>query len=418
MRRKANPAVTAALPLICGGCMSIFVDGDQVVEVATTGTEGAYCQVVDKNGRRKEVAYTPGFVKMPRGDGPMNVRCEKDGFRAPDQTVPERFNSWTVLTGFLFWPGFFWDLASGSYQKYPDRVIVPMTQTDQPAQSKAAPSAGEPRQSAIVEALGPNEEGRPLPGALDSGQGATGGTSIGNRAGTAANGDRPTQTQGADPATGDDPYADVRFGATGFAAPETGEDSDMRSLEQDMADLSARFAEDTGEAVETGPIVPLPPASAPSSDEAGTLTQEERDLIAAVTAGQDPDTAFTQAEQPQAEQPQVPPPPAQPATGRAAPTSRAVASRPSSVDPRDAMVLVPPPSSGFGVQVGAYSVRDYADNEIAFINSLGFTPYTRQSRNGRLTMVRFGPFADRQSAQAAARTYLQAGGGEAVVVSN
>lgn len=413
MRRIANPAVLAALPLVCGGCMSIFVDGDQVIEVATTGTEGAYCQVVDKTGRRKEVAYTPGFVKMARGDGPMNVRCEKDGFRAPDQTVPETFNSWTVLTGFLFWPGFVWDLASGSYQKYPDRVIVPMTQSDQPRQTTSTLPTGEQRQSAIVEALGPNDEGRPLPGALDSGQDTVGRTNAGNRTGATANGGRAVQTGDAGPAAGEDPYADVRFGASGFAAPGDAADSDMRSLEQDMADLSARFAEDSSGAVDTGPIVPLPPASEPSDGESGTLTQEERDLIAAVTAGQDANEAFPQSEPTTAADPS-----ARPAARRPPPAPRAMSPRPSPVDPRDAMVLVPPPSTGFGVQVGAYSVRDYADNEIAFINSLGFTPYTRQSRNGRLTMVRFGPFADRQAAQAAARTYLQAGGGEAVVVSN
>jgi hypothetical protein len=61
---------------------------------------------------------------------------------------------------------------------------------------------------------------------------------------------------------------------------------------------------------------------------------------------------------------------------------------------------VPPPQTGFGVQVGAVNTQAAADRLASSLKAAGFTPYTVKERT--LFKVRVGPYADRAKALEAA----------------
>jgi len=124
--RKVNALLAAASAMaLMAGCSTVIDGADQPVLVSTTGTDNARCEVEDRSGRVTYVESTPGSVQVERGDGPLTVECTKDGYRTGTTAVPEEFNWWTVgnVVGLL---GFGVDFYTGAYQKYPNRVDVPM----------------------------------------------------------------------------------------------------------------------------------------------------------------------------------------------------------------------------------------------------------------------------------------------------
>ncbi|MEM7652660.1 MAG: SPOR domain-containing protein [Pseudomonadota bacterium] len=70
----------------------------------------------------------------------------------------------------------------------------------------------------------------------------------------------------------------------------------------------------------------------------------------------------------------------------------------------------------YAVQVGAFGNRNNATRLVQRIENAGMPTFTRPQRN--LTAVRLGPYGSRSEASAAARSYRQAFGGQAVIVRN
>gem|GEM_PF-1496175 len=107
------------------------------------------------------------------------------------------------------------------------------------------------------------------------------------------------------------------------------------------------------------------------------------------------------------------PPPPPPPPGPALRTQPA-ATQPAAVP---ATLSQPITASGrYAVQVGAFGNRNNATRLVQRIENAGMPTFTRPQRN--LTAVRLGPYGSRSEASAAARSYRQTFGGQAVIVRN
>jgi hypothetical protein len=112
--------------VLLSGCATITTGTDQSVTVITEkDIQGAKCKLADSKGRIVYIPETPGTASIHKGDGPMNVTCEKEGFKTVTVKIEESFQGATlgniILGGGI---GIIVDVASGSAQKYPDLVIV------------------------------------------------------------------------------------------------------------------------------------------------------------------------------------------------------------------------------------------------------------------------------------------------------
>lgn len=103
-------------------CATIVQGQDQQVNVATSPSKQARCELTDNVGQKYYVT-TPGSVTVNRGDGPLKVRCQVPGM-AGEQIVQETIEPWVIGNIPLAVIGIAVDAATGSYQKYPDNVTV------------------------------------------------------------------------------------------------------------------------------------------------------------------------------------------------------------------------------------------------------------------------------------------------------
>lgn len=112
-----------ACVLAVSGCASIAM---HTVSVITPGAEGADCGLLDSKENRYFVNDTPGSVKVRRGDGPLTVTCEKEGFKKATATFDEKYPGTTgggmVLQALFIGP--FSAGAAATRYKYPDELRV------------------------------------------------------------------------------------------------------------------------------------------------------------------------------------------------------------------------------------------------------------------------------------------------------
>jgi len=119
---------SAALGLLAfavAGCSAITTGLEQAVFIDTPKMTGAVCDLSDSAGRKWRLGATPGSIVVRKGDGPMNVVCNKDGYEQAVVTVEEGIVAATfgnILIGGGV--GFIIDAASGVAQKYPSNVTV------------------------------------------------------------------------------------------------------------------------------------------------------------------------------------------------------------------------------------------------------------------------------------------------------
>lgn len=123
--KKTNIALSLTLATFLGACSTITTGTTQNVTVETPHAAGAKCSLTDSKGATWRVDETPQSVMVTKGDGPMNVKCEKSGFKSEKIVVQEGFAGATlgniILGGGV---GIIVDAASGAAQKYPEKISV------------------------------------------------------------------------------------------------------------------------------------------------------------------------------------------------------------------------------------------------------------------------------------------------------
>ncbi len=111
--------------LALAACSTVTTGTKQTVFVDTPQVKGASCKLTDSKQGSWYLESTPGSVTVQKGDGPMNIICEKDGYEQGLLTFDEDFQGATlgniIIGGGV---GFLVDAMSGAAQKYPDKVTV------------------------------------------------------------------------------------------------------------------------------------------------------------------------------------------------------------------------------------------------------------------------------------------------------
>jgi hypothetical protein len=107
------------------GCATLTTGTNQSVTVDTEkDVYDASCKLTDKKDRSWHLR-TPGTVMVRKGDGPMTILCEKEGYKPSQLVVEETITAATfgniILGGAV---GVVVDAATGAAQKYPANIIV------------------------------------------------------------------------------------------------------------------------------------------------------------------------------------------------------------------------------------------------------------------------------------------------------
>ncbi len=121
--KKQALAITAIYLL--SGCATIVSGTQQNLSVDTPEATGAKCQLTDSKGANWYIENTPGSVKVAKGNGPMNIVCQKDGFKTTSLKLEESLAAPllgnVILGGGV---GIIVDAASGAAQNYPEKATV------------------------------------------------------------------------------------------------------------------------------------------------------------------------------------------------------------------------------------------------------------------------------------------------------
>ena len=126
VRRRDWKGCAAAMTVLgVAGCAAVTTGTTQNIFVDTPKDVAATCTLTDSKTGKWYLPSTPGGVSVLKGDGPMNVVCEKEGYETAVVSVDEDLVAATfgniLLGGGI---GFIIDAASGAAQKYPDRITV------------------------------------------------------------------------------------------------------------------------------------------------------------------------------------------------------------------------------------------------------------------------------------------------------
>jgi hypothetical protein len=126
MRSILNVVVMISL-FQATGCATVIAGRSQTLNVTTSDAAQGQCLLQDKNGRQYRVT-APGSVLVKRGDGPLDVQCSLPGGEGQRQ-VSENVEPWiiaNVLWGVFSPIALIVDATTGSYQRYPEDVVVPI----------------------------------------------------------------------------------------------------------------------------------------------------------------------------------------------------------------------------------------------------------------------------------------------------
>ncbi len=111
--------------ILMSGCASIVSCTKQSIFIETPKVDGAGCKLTDSKDGTWYLPSTPGSTTVQKGDGPMNVVCEKTGYETATVSVDETIAGATlgniILGGGI---GIFVDAATGAAQLYPDKIVV------------------------------------------------------------------------------------------------------------------------------------------------------------------------------------------------------------------------------------------------------------------------------------------------------
>ena len=164
--------LVAGLALLLGGCASIIAGDQQRIAVVTPDVKDAACKLEDGRGGFWYLPRTPGTVIVNKGDGPLEVTCEKEGYKTATATVDSRVfapgvfgtaglsaipGATLAIVGIALVPvaataivGLAVDAATGAIAPYPDQVVVAMA----PDPGVAAPAPGaRPNMASMIAGL-------------------------------------------------------------------------------------------------------------------------------------------------------------------------------------------------------------------------------------------------------------------------
>ena len=117
--------ILAILSLALGACASITSGTQQAIFIDTPMLNGATCKLTDSKSGNWYLPASPGSVSVLKGDGPMNVVCDKadyiTGITSVDEEVAGATFGNIILGGGI---GILVDAATGAAQKYPDKIVV------------------------------------------------------------------------------------------------------------------------------------------------------------------------------------------------------------------------------------------------------------------------------------------------------
>ena len=134
-RAETKTLLIAGMAIALAGCSTTLSGTEQTVSVITPNLTGAACKLQDSRKGRWYLPSTPARVTVRKGDGPLIVVCEKEGYETASVRVEGRvapnevlgtlpLGVVTGLSGVAF--SFLVDGATGAVARYPDEIIVPM----------------------------------------------------------------------------------------------------------------------------------------------------------------------------------------------------------------------------------------------------------------------------------------------------
>ena len=123
--------LTACCLLLASGCATLVSGTSQSILVDVINAKGASCSGIDKRGKQYHWVNTPSATTVHKGDGPMVLTCEKNGFKKTTHSFDETLVGATlgniILGGGI---GILVDAVSGAAQEYPSKVSVIMEPED------------------------------------------------------------------------------------------------------------------------------------------------------------------------------------------------------------------------------------------------------------------------------------------------
>ena len=115
------------LPLLLTQCATLTSGTSQSILVDVINAPGAICRGTDNKGRQYVWVETPASTTVHKGDGPMTLICEKEGFEKTTMTFDEGLTGATfgniIIGGGI---GILVDTMSGAAQEYPSQVRLVM----------------------------------------------------------------------------------------------------------------------------------------------------------------------------------------------------------------------------------------------------------------------------------------------------
>lgn len=121
----------AILPFVLIQCATVTSGTSQAILVDVLNAQGTLCRGTDKAGRQYIWADTPSSTTVHKGDGPMTLICEKEGFQKTTMTFDEELAGATmgniILGGGI---GILVDTMSGAAQEYPSKIQLVMKPLD------------------------------------------------------------------------------------------------------------------------------------------------------------------------------------------------------------------------------------------------------------------------------------------------
>lgn len=110
---------------LLSGCVEVERIKQQSIVLRTPHVTDAKCVLSDKRGTAWKVKKTPGVVTVRAGNAPLNIVCEKKGYRKTIKSVEEERVNFRNYPGFLEEvSGFVQDPFSNIATKYPDEIAV------------------------------------------------------------------------------------------------------------------------------------------------------------------------------------------------------------------------------------------------------------------------------------------------------
>ena len=111
------------LPLLLTQCATLTSGTSQSILIDVLNAPGAICRGTDNKGRQYVWFETPASTTVHKGDGPMALICEKEGFEKTTMTFDEGLTNATygniIIGGGI---GILVDTMSGAAQEYPSQV--------------------------------------------------------------------------------------------------------------------------------------------------------------------------------------------------------------------------------------------------------------------------------------------------------